>query len=480
MERQDDDLLKRLQKLTKHNSELAEINEKLARLNLKLIDENDQLSAEIDHLKKILRSDKVLKEIEPREAGENDRSLKFKMATVLFADIHGLRHIQETMDSQAIMDELDEIYFHFDKIIKKYNIQKIKTIGDSVMAAGGIPVKNITNPVQVVLAALLMQNVLKEKQLNGSNGEIWKLRVGIHTGPVTAGISGQRKVSYDIKGDTVNIASRMEAFGEYGSILISVMTYELVKELFVCEYYGKLPVKYKGDLEVFQVKGIRPEYSLNGKGFEPNDAFETRFKLIQFADIQEVILDKLEKELPANLYYHNVKHTVDVVTEVELIGWAEGVTDVEILLLKTAALFHDAGHTISYKDHEERGCELAREYLPEYNYTPDQIDRICQIIMATKLPPRPNDILERIICDSDLDYLGRSDFIPVSNTLFKELKERDMIGSLNEWNKLQIKFISGHQYFTETAQRLREVNKQKEIEWIKSLLEDEYFPEHNS
>ncbi|MFP4059833.1 MAG: adenylate/guanylate cyclase domain-containing protein [Bacteroidales bacterium] len=472
MERQDNELLKRLQKLTKHNSELAEINEKLARLNMKLIDENDQLSAENDRLKKILRSDKVLKEVENKEVSEQQRSLKFKMATVLFADIHGLRHLRENMDSQAIMDELDEIYFHFDKIIKKYNIEKIKTIGDSYMSAGGIPVKNITNPVEVVLAALKMQNILRDKQKNGQNGEIWKLRVGIHTGPVTAGISGQRKVSYDIKGDTVNIASRMEAFGEYGSILISVMTYELVKELFLCEYYGKMPVKYKGDLEVFRVKGIRPEYSLDGAGLEPNADFDTKFKLIQFSDIQEVILDKLEKELPANLYYHNVKHTVDVVTEVELIGWAEGVNDADILLLKTAALFHDAGHIISYKDHEERSCELAREYLPGYNYSAEQIERICQIIMATKLPPEPKDLLEKIICDSDLDYLGRSDFIPVSNTLFKELKERDMIGTLNDWNKLQIKFISGHQYFTETACRLREINKQKQIERIKSLLEE--------
>jgi hypothetical protein len=90
--------------------------------------------------------------------------------------------------------------------------------------------------------------------------------------------------------------------------------------------------------------------------------------------------------------------------------------------------------------------------------------------MSTKLPPRPGDLLEQIICDSDLDYLGRSDFIPVSNTLYEELKAQDKITNLNDWNKLQVKFISGHQYFTSTARRLREVNKKLQIERIRSLI----------
>ena len=248
------------------------------------------------------------------------------------------------------------------------------------------------------------------------------------------------------------------------------MTYELVKEFFHCEYFGKLPVKYKGDLDMYEVIGLKPEFSIDGLGREPNDAFRIKFGLIQFTDIQEIILDKLEKELPDYLYYHNVKHTVDVVTEVELMGWAEGCSDEEILLLKMAGLFHDAGHTISYDEHEFHGTEMVKKYLPEYNYSEEQIDTICEIIMATKLPPKPKTLLQKIICDADLDYLGRSDFIPVSNTLYDELKAQNKIGSLNDWNKLQVKFISGHQYFTKTAQSLREVNKQKQIERIQSLI----------
>jgi hypothetical protein len=164
---------------------------------------------------------------------------------------------------------------------------------------------------------------------------------------------------------------------------------------------------------------------------------------------------------------------VDVVTEVELIGWAEGLDDEGILLLKTAALLHDAGHTKSYDEHEFHGTRLAWEILPGFGYSEEQINKICEIIMATRLPPRPNDIYQEIICDADLDYLGRSDMIPVSNTLYKELSEQNKIGSLNDWNRLQLKFISGHTYFTRTARSLREVNKQKQIERIKKLITDD-------
>jgi adenylate cyclase len=459
-----EELVKRIARLAKQNQDLEEHIKKLEKLNDRLTRENEKIKAQIEKL-----SPDGLKET--GEADKKEKSLKFNMATVLFADIHGFSRLAEGIDSSAVMDELDEILYEFDAIVDRFKIEKIKTIGDTFMCAGGIPVKNITNPIDVVMAAMEMRNFLNKYEKNKRGDDrIWDLKIGIHTGPVTAAISGKKKVNYDIKGDTVHTASRVEAVSENGSILISVMTYELVKEFFDCEYFGKLPVKYKGDLQMYKVKGLKPEFSVNGEGVFPNEAFRIKFGLIQFTDIQEIILDKLERELPDYLYYHNVKHTVDVVTEVELIGWGEGCSDEEILLLKTAGLFHDSGHTVAYDNHEFYGTELAREMLPKYNYTPEQIDRICSIIMATKLPPQPSDLLENIICDSDLDYLGRSDFIPVSNTLYEELKAQNKIGSLNDWNKIQVRFISGHQYFTETARSLREVNKQLQIERIQSLI----------
>ncbi|HPR72939.1 MAG TPA: adenylate/guanylate cyclase domain-containing protein [Bacteroidales bacterium] len=462
-----EDLVRRIAKLARQNQDLEDKIRKLLR-------QNEELSGDYEALKK--KYDKLssggIKAI--GRGGEKGRSLKFDMATVLFSSIYGFSSLNEKMDSSAVMDELDEILFEFDAIVSRYKIEKIKTLGDTYMCAGGIPVKNITNPVDVVMAAIEMRDYLRryEDEKRGHSHRLWELQTGIHTGPVTATVSGKKKISYDIKGDTVNTTSRIESVSGRGKIMISVMTYELVKEFFDCEYFGKLPVKYKDDLQLYLVKGIRPEYSVEGKGIIPNDAFRIKFGLIRFTDIQEIVLDKLEKELPDYLYYHNVKHTVDVVTEVELIGWAEGCTDEEILLLKTAALFHDAGHTIEYDNHEYHSTLLAREMLPFFNYDQEQIERICSIIMATKLPPNPKNLLEKIICDSDLDYLGRSDFIPVSNTLFEELKACKKMGSINDWNKIQVKFISGHQYFTKTARRLREVNKQLQIERIQSLIRE--------
>jgi len=459
------ELVKRIAKLARQNQELENHIKRLEK-------QNEKLSRDYEKFKALYEKayPETLKET--AEGEKKETSLKFNMATVLFADIHGFSKLVEGMDSSAVMDELDEILYEYDAIVARYKIEKIKTIGDTYMCAGGIPDKNITNPIDVVMAAMEMRNFLEKYEIGkrGEGNKIWDLKIGIHTGPVTASISGKKKVSYDIKGDTVNTASRVEAVSEKGMILISVMTYELVKEFFDCEYFGKLPVKYKGDLQMYKVKGLKPEFSIGGLGISPNEAFRIKFGLIQFTDIQEIILDKLEKELPEYLFYHNVKHTVDVVTEVELIGWAEGCSDEEILLLKTAGLFHDVGHTVVYDGHEYQGTLIAREMLPKYNYSPEQIGKICSIIMSTKLPPKPTTLLENIICDSDLDYLGRSDFIPVSNTLFEELKAQNKMGSLNDWNKIQVRFISGHQYFTKTARSLREVNKKLQIERIQSLI----------
>ncbi|MGC9344635.1 MAG: adenylate/guanylate cyclase domain-containing protein, partial [Bacteroidales bacterium] len=315
------ELIKRIAKLVRQNQDLIRENENL-KAKIKELDEN------FGSFEEKFKSFSLKDEHQGKKFVEKPASLKFEMATVMFANIQGFAKIREEMDSVAMMDELDEIVYQFDEILKKYNIAKIKTIGDTIMAAGGIPVKNITNPVEVVKAALEMQYFLNQQvKKKGRKSKIWDLKIGIHTGPVTATTSGKKKISYDIKGDTVNMATRMQSYANDGDVVISVMTYELVKEFFLCEYFGKMPVKYKGDLELFSVNSLRPEFTTEENPVLTNEDFDIKFKLIQFTDIQEAVLDKLEKELPSYLYYHNVKHTVDVVTEVELIGWAEGVSD---------------------------------------------------------------------------------------------------------------------------------------------------------
>jgi len=427
------------------------------------------------------KADNLLERVLPKNTAKELKSGRkagpyhYNMVTVLFSDIQGFTKIAEQMDSELLIDELDRFFLQFDTVVEKYNIEKIKTIGDAYMCAGGIPAKNRTNPVEVVLAAIEMQNFMKELKAKSdkSTSHIWDLRIGIDTGPVVAGVLGRSKISYDIWGGTVNTASRMEASGEPGKINVTENTYMLIKDFFICQYRGKMPVKYKGEIDMYFVEGFMPHLSSDIKGQLPNREFFTQLQILRINDVEEFVLSKLEDGLPNNLYYHNVKHTIDVVTQVELIGRSEKITDEEMLLLKTAALFHDIGHLINYDTHEEESVKLAKKVLPEYHYNSEQIERICNIIMATQMPPQPKNLLEQIMCDADLDYLGRTDFVPVSINLYKEYHERKKIDSILEWNQMQYKFIKNHQYFTETAQKLREVNKKKQLENIQNEIQKE-------
>ena len=424
------------------------------------------------------KTDNLLARVLPRETATELKETgkvstqKFNMATVLFSDIQGFTKITDDLNPESLIDQLDKFFLYFDSVVDKYKIEKIKTIGDAYMCAGGIPHKNRTNPVEVVLAALEMMYFMREINLEHNPGQdIWDLRIGIDTGPVIAGVVGRNKLTYDIWGTTVNTASRMESSGEVGKINISGNTHMLVQDYFQCTYRGKMPIKNKGDIEMYFIDGIKPALSTNLDCFKPNADFQIQLQFLRFGDLEEFILEKLEKGLPKNLYYHNLKHTVDVYTQVVLIGRSENISLEEQLLVQTAALLHDAGHLIDYDTHEEMGVKLAREILPEYLYSERQIEIISQLILITKLPPKPRNLLEAIMCDADLDYLGRTDFIPVSNMLYKELHEHGRIGTIQEWNELQIKFIEKHQYFTNTARRLRNVNKNSQLENIKRWIE---------
>jgi uncharacterized protein len=182
------------------------------------------------------------------------------------------------------------------------------------------------------------------------------------------------------------------------------------------------------------------------------------------------IMLRLKEGLSPVLHYHGVHHTIDVMAALSQIGKAEGVGDYDMALLKTAALLHDSGFLSTYTTHEEAGCNFSREILPSYGYSDEEITIICGMIMSTKIPQSPKTKLEEIICDADLDYLGRSDFYPIANSLFKELQNRGSIGDENEWNKLQIRFLSAHSYFTQTSRSLREPEKLLRIEELKRVV----------
>jgi len=218
------------------------------------------------------KSDKLLMNILPHDTAEelkatgSARSRSFEVVTVMFTDFRNFTSAAESMNPEELVAEIHSYFTIFDEITSKYNIEKIKTIGDSYMCAGGLPEKNTTNPADVVMAAVEIQQYMNARKAEKENAHklFFECRLGIHTGPVIAGIVGTKKFAYDIWGDTVNIASRMESCGEVGKVNISGSTYQYVKDQFQCSYRGKVSAKNKGQIDMYFVDGLiaAPE---NGK-----------------------------------------------------------------------------------------------------------------------------------------------------------------------------------------------------------------------
>lgn len=213
------------------------------------------------------RSDNLLLNILPEEVADelkekgHAETHAFPEVTVLFTDFKGFTQISERLSPKALVQELDRCFRTFDTIMEKHGIEKIKTIGDSYMAAGGLPVANKTHATDVVTAAMeinaFMKALYQKKKAEGK--EAFEIRIGVHTGPVVAGIVGMKKFAYDIWGDTVNTASRMESSGEPGRVNISQSTYLLVKHLYNCSPRGKIIAKNKGEIEMYFVDGLKDE-----------------------------------------------------------------------------------------------------------------------------------------------------------------------------------------------------------------------------
>jgi uncharacterized protein len=186
---------------------------------------------------------------------------------------------------------------------------------------------------------------------------------------------------------------------------------------------------------------------------------------------EKLIIDLLDKQLSPTLYYHGLHHTLDVLNAAMILANEEGIEDrTDLKLLQTAALFHDSGFIKTYKNHEEEGCRIANLHLSLFGYSPEEIKKICGMIMATKIPQAPKTILEEILCDADLDYLGRDDFEPIAASLFEELKARKLVENEKTWNVVQVKFLESHRYHTKSAINKREVQKQKRLTELRKLI----------
>jgi adenylate cyclase len=208
------------------------------------------------------RSQELLLNILPEETARELESNGYAKTrfydnvTVLFTDFKGFSSIAGKLTPIQLVAELNEYFMAFDEIMSKYNLEKIKTIGDAYMCAGGIPTTNDSHPLDAVKAALAMQAYMEKRQREKTNSGLqgWELRIGIHTGPVVAGVVGKKKYAYDIWGDTVNIASRMESNGEPGKVNISATTYHLISEYYQCIYRGKISAKNIGEVDMYFVE----------------------------------------------------------------------------------------------------------------------------------------------------------------------------------------------------------------------------------
>jgi uncharacterized protein len=184
------------------------------------------------------------------------------------------------------------------------------------------------------------------------------------------------------------------------------------------------------------------------------------------------ILARLRNELPAARTYHSLEHTLDVYASAIGIAEQEGITGEGLVLLKVAALYHDSGFLLQDSNHEEAGCSIVREVLPGFGFDGRQIELICDMIMATRIPQRPRNKLGRVLCDADLDYLGRGDFERIGNTLFDEMRTYGVLSTEQEWYELQERFLERHAYFTATNKGAREPSKQEHLAKVRAWLMD--------
>ncbi len=199
---------------------------------------------------------KTRNEVEPRH---------YDSVTIMFTDFEGFTRLAEASEPRTLVNDLNQYFCAFDEIIEHCNLEKLKTIGDAYMCAGGLPEENRTHPVDACRAALEIQEFMTRvnRQREKMRLQPWKLRIGLHTGPVMAGVVGKRKFTYDIWGDAVNVAARMEATGEAGRIALSESTYHRVKDQFECEHRGPIEAKNKGLLDTYFLNRIKPEFRRN-------------------------------------------------------------------------------------------------------------------------------------------------------------------------------------------------------------------------
>ncbi len=402
---------------------------------------------------------------------------KHENATVLFSDFVKFTEKTKQVTPQELIERLDYYFSHFDGIMKKYHLEKIKTIGDAYMAIGGVT-EGLPHPaLRTAFASLEMRNfmmndILTKKALNQ---DYWEIRIGIHSGSLVAGVVGTHKFSYDVWGDTVNIAARCEQNSTANQISISENFRNEIKNFFDCSTRGEIAIKNAGDLHMYYLNDLKPEFAYNKQNNLPNIELRTLMGLPSenFRGLRFFILNKMKAELNEHLIYHSYEHTLNV--EKAAIGYAklEGLSEEETILVRTAAIFHDTGFILKYNNNESIGATLLKKYAGKYGYSDEKIAIISDIILSTSYSIEPKNLMEKVMSDADHDYLGRPDYHSISVKLFQELEYFGQKMSDAEKLKMQIEYLeSKHKYYTQTALNLRQAGKENRIKELKLQLKE--------
>lgn len=269
------------EELIEKNDYLLSIAEHLEKANEQLDEQRAQIEIQKASLEEEMqKSEALLHAILPATTAHQLKKKgfvkpkKFKEATVMFADFVGFSRISTMYEEiEDLLGVLGFYFEKFDEITTQHYLEKIKTIGDCYMCVGGVPQTNKSHPFDAVIAALKMQKFVEEvaKKSQDEGKPVWRVRIGIHTGPLAGGVIGKKRFAYDIWGDTVNLASRMETASDPGMVNVSQATHEYIKNYIDCNYRGKFPAKNIGEIDMFYVQRIKPEYAEDEEGYIPNE-----------------------------------------------------------------------------------------------------------------------------------------------------------------------------------------------------------------
>lgn len=270
------------ERLLELNQDMVDLTVNLEQINKKLEEQQKEITRQkklAEEQKKL--ADNLLINIFPYEIAEQlkvkgyTKPKHYRMVSIVFTDFVGFSSISDQLSIHDLIKELSMYFEKFDVIAKDHYIEKIKTIGDSYMCAGGLPLRNRSNPIDTALASLEMLKFVKEtnKLQKEENKPEWRIRLGIHTGEVIAGVIGNTKMAYDIWGDAVNTASRIETSGEPNQINISGSTYSYIHNYFDCSYRGRIDVRNKGQVDMYFLNRLKKEYSEDDEGTIPNSTF---------------------------------------------------------------------------------------------------------------------------------------------------------------------------------------------------------------